>query len=104
MPVTFVWIGTNGNLPQLEIAVPALESLSHEIDLRLLVISGRGLDVTARFPVENRRWSLETQIGDLLCSRFRHRDHIRYPPSRDLFWYDAYFDLIDRITGCPPRA
>jgi glycosyltransferase involved in cell wall biosynthesis len=64
-PITFGWIGTDANLPQLEIAVPALEELSREVPLRLLVISGSGLQVTTTYPVDNRRWSLDTQLDDL---------------------------------------
>jgi glycosyltransferase involved in cell wall biosynthesis len=64
--VTLGWIGTDGNLPQLERIVPDIEELAREIDLRLVVISGRGLHVAASFPVDNRPWSLETQIADLL--------------------------------------
>lgn len=65
-PVTFGWIGTEGNLPQLERVVPELEELAQVMPLRLLVISGRDLDAPAAFPVDNRRWSLATQIADLL--------------------------------------
>lgn len=65
-PLTFGWIGTNGNLPNLEELMPELEALSHDVPLKLLVISGRDLGVAATFPVENRRWSLDTQIADLL--------------------------------------
>jgi glycosyltransferase involved in cell wall biosynthesis len=65
-PLTFGWIGTNGNLPQLEALVPELEALSRDVPLKLLVISGRDLGVATSFPVENRRWSLDRQIADLL--------------------------------------
>jgi glycosyltransferase involved in cell wall biosynthesis len=64
--LTLGWIGTNGNLPELERIVPALDELADRVPLRLLVISGRDLGVGANFPVENRRWSLGTQISDLL--------------------------------------
>jgi glycosyltransferase involved in cell wall biosynthesis len=64
--VTLGWIGTNDNLPLLEDIVPALNVLARRHPLRLLVIAGRDLDATADFPVENRRWSLETQIADLM--------------------------------------
>ena len=64
--ITFGWIGTDGNLPQLGSIIPDLEAVSRELSLRLIVISGRGLDTPAEFPIENRRWSLATQISDLL--------------------------------------
>jgi glycosyltransferase involved in cell wall biosynthesis len=64
-PLTFGWIGTNGNLPELERIVPALEEVARRTRLRLLVISGRDLEAEASFLIENRRWSLATEIGDL---------------------------------------
>lgn len=64
--ITLGWIGTDGNLPQIERIVPALEEVAREQPLRLVVISGRGLHVPATFEIDNRRWSLESQIGDLL--------------------------------------
>jgi glycosyltransferase involved in cell wall biosynthesis len=64
--ITLGWIGTDGNLPQLAKIVPDLEALSRELSLRLTVISGSGLDMPASFPIENRHWSLSTQISDLL--------------------------------------
>ena len=60
------WIGTNGNLPLLEGIVPVLEELSDRLPIRLVVISGRDVGVQARFPLENRSWSLESQISDLM--------------------------------------
>jgi len=63
--LTFGWIGTNGNLPELERIVPDLEAVSRDHPIRLIVISGRDLEHDATFPVANRRWSLETQIRDL---------------------------------------
>lgn len=60
------WIGTDGNLPELARIVPDLEELSDEFPLRLIVISGTGLHAPASFEIENRSWSLATQIPDLL--------------------------------------
>ena len=63
--LTFGWIGTNGNLPELERIVPDLAALARDQAIRLIVISGKDLAPDAAFPVENRRWALETQIQDL---------------------------------------
>jgi glycosyltransferase involved in cell wall biosynthesis len=65
-PITLGWIGTDGNLPQLERIVPELEAVAAEQPLRLIVISGQGLRVRSSLEMDNRRWSLATQIDDLL--------------------------------------
>lgn len=65
-PLTLGWIGTNGNLPQLEKIIPELELVSQRTPLRLLVIAGRDVEHDSGLSIENRRWSLETEIGDLL--------------------------------------
>lgn len=64
--VSLGWIGTNGNLPELEAIVPSLNAICRDVPIRLVVIGGRDLGVATEFPVDNRRWSLETQIEDLL--------------------------------------
>jgi glycosyltransferase involved in cell wall biosynthesis len=64
--ITLGWIGTDANVPQLARIVPDLEALSREVPLRLTVIADRGLDLPTSFPIENKRWSLQTQIPDLL--------------------------------------
>lgn len=65
-PLVFGWIGSNGNLWLLEKILPQLNELHKKNPLKLLVISGKNVGYDVDFEVENRMWSYETQIDDLL--------------------------------------
>lgn len=66
IPVVLGWIGSNGNLPLLEAIIPQLNQLNKEIPLKMIVISGKEFAPDADFEIENRMWSYETQIDDML--------------------------------------
>lgn len=63
--ITFGWIGSVGNLKYLDLVLPALEVISREHPLKLIVISGKVFERRASFEVVNVPWSYATQ-GDNL--------------------------------------
>ena len=54
------WVGLGSNLNSLERIIPALKKLSLEIDLELVIISDRSLEIEG-VNVKHRIWSLEKQ-------------------------------------------
>lgn len=63
--ITFGWIGGINNLFLLELLYPALEKLSKQYPIKLLIISGQDVNPAVSFPIENRKWSLATEIEDM---------------------------------------
>lgn len=59
------WIGHSVNHPYLLDLAGVLRSLAADLRIRLLVVSDRDLDVPG-VPVENRRWSEDTEVADIL--------------------------------------
>jgi glycosyltransferase involved in cell wall biosynthesis len=62
---TIGWIGHSVNHPYLADLAEVLRSLAADLNIRLLVVSDRDLDIPG-VPVENRRWSENTEIADIL--------------------------------------
>lgn len=65
-PVVLGWIGSNGNLKFLEEIIPQINEINRQIPVKLIVISGRKIKHEVDFEIDNRMWSYETQIKDLL--------------------------------------
>ena len=63
--IVFGWIGGNTNLRLLELLLPAMERISKSYKIKLLIISGKIMNPAVSFPVENRPWSLATEIKDM---------------------------------------
>lgn len=63
-PLVFGWIGGTGNLTQLDLIVPALETVAADTPLRLVVISGRPY-TAGSLEVENIPWNMSTHLDDL---------------------------------------
>ena len=63
--IVFGWIGQTAKLNSLKEVVSALEIISKEINVRLIVLSGAALDAAVSFPVENIRWSLENETAQM---------------------------------------
>jgi glycosyltransferase involved in cell wall biosynthesis len=63
--VQFGWIGTNGNLPLLDLVIAPLNSVAKDHKIRLIVISGAQYKPKAEFEVINLPWSLTSEIDDL---------------------------------------
>ncbi len=62
------WIGGVGNLPYLDLLLPALVKIHPETPIRLVVISGKDYipKLEVPFVIENLQWSLETEVNQLL--------------------------------------
>lgn len=63
-PLVFGWIGGTGNLPELDLVVPALERIARDTPLRLVVISGRNYQAES-LDVENVPWDMATHLDHL---------------------------------------
>lgn len=64
-PTVLGWIGTHSTYPYLAAIFPVLQQLARRHDFVLRVI-GAGRDVQLEgVNVDNRRWGLETEVGDL---------------------------------------
>lgn len=61
----FGWIGSVGNLRYLDLVLPALETISREHSIKLIVISGEAFERDTSFEIVNVPWSYRTQ-GDSL--------------------------------------
>jgi glycosyltransferase involved in cell wall biosynthesis len=61
----FGWIGSVGNLKHLDLVLPALEGLSREHPLKLIVISGEPFQRDTSFEIVSVPWSYETQGASL---------------------------------------
>lgn len=64
--IVFGWIGGTGNMPYLDLLIPALNNISKKRKIKLLVISGRDYEPQADFEIINLKWSLETEIDDMM--------------------------------------
>ena len=64
--IVFGWIGSNGNLPLLQEIIPQLNEVNETVPIKLIVISGKKISHDVDFEIENRQWSYESQIKDLL--------------------------------------
>jgi len=66
-PVRIGWIGGIGNLPYLEIVVPALNLLASRYPIELHVLSGQDFVSTqaVHFPIVNEKWTLASEIDTL---------------------------------------
>lgn len=64
-PLRLGWFGTGGNLHYLAAIAPALRRVQAETDCELLVVSEWDF-ASPGLRVENRRWSLETEVALLL--------------------------------------
>ena len=59
------WMGTHSTLPYLETLLPVLQTLARKYPLILRVV-GAGRDIQIEgVEVDNRRWSLATEVSDL---------------------------------------
>lgn len=63
--ITIGWIGHSVNHPYLAAIMPLLGKLAGRQRIRLLVVSDRDFAST-EVPIENRRWSEQTEIPDIL--------------------------------------
>lgn len=63
--IAFGWIGSIGNLQNLDLVLPSLEAIARDHPLKLVVISGQAYQPEVRFEVENVPWTYATQ-GDSL--------------------------------------
>jgi glycosyltransferase involved in cell wall biosynthesis len=59
--LSFGWIGSVGNLRYLDLVLPALEMVSRNHPLKLVVISGRPFERDTSFEIMNIPWTYETQ-------------------------------------------
>lgn len=57
--IKFGWIGGTYNLPLLHSILPALESISKTVSIKLIVVSGAPLDANVNFEIENVPWVLK---------------------------------------------
>ncbi len=64
--IIFGWIGGTGNMPYLDLLIPALNRISKKRKIKLLVITGRDYEAKTDFEIMNCRWSLETEISDMM--------------------------------------
>lgn len=62
---TIGWIGHSVNHPYLSDLAGILRALAADMPIRLLVISDRDLEIPG-VSVENRRWSEDTEVADIL--------------------------------------
>lgn len=62
---TIGWIGHSVNHPYLSDLAGILRALAADMPIRLLVVSDRDLEIPG-VPVENRRWSEDTEVADIL--------------------------------------
>lgn len=64
--ITLGWVGSDNNQFYLDNIIPDLNRVAASFRIKLLVISGRQFAPNeARFEIENRRWSLETEGADI---------------------------------------
>ncbi len=64
--ITFGWIGGDHNYFLLDWLMPILSRLAEKYTFRLLVIGGKEYCPAVPFPVEFRRWTLESEVHYLL--------------------------------------
>jgi glycosyltransferase involved in cell wall biosynthesis len=65
--ITFGWIGSIANLIYLDTLIEPLNSIAKDHKIKLLVISGKDYkNESARFEIENVKWSLEKEVENLL--------------------------------------
>lgn len=64
--LTFGWIGTVGNLEQIDAALPALEDLERTLPVRLVVISGTPYSRPTSVTITNVAWSREGFLSALV--------------------------------------
>lgn len=64
-PIIIGWYGSAQNMDSLDIIIPALNALHGKYDFKLCVVSNNPLQKLCNFPVEFRKWSLETEIENL---------------------------------------
>jgi glycosyltransferase involved in cell wall biosynthesis len=64
--LTFGWIGGDHNYLQLDTILPILNKLSVKEKFKLLVIGGTPYERDVNFELEFRKWSLETEVHDIL--------------------------------------
>jgi glycosyltransferase involved in cell wall biosynthesis len=65
-PFTFGWIGGNHNYFLLDLLLPTFEKIASEYKFKLLVIGGIEYKRNVNFDIEFRKWSLHSEIKDLL--------------------------------------
>lgn len=63
---TLGWIGGNHNYHLLQEIIPVLNKLASDYKFKLLVIGGKKFEAQTNFEIDFRRWSLETEIEDLM--------------------------------------
>jgi glycosyltransferase involved in cell wall biosynthesis len=77
-PLIIGWIGSNGNQRYLNDLIPTLNGLHRIHPLELHVISGKKyLPLNAEFSVENKKWSLNSEVENLL------QCHVGIMPLKD---------------------
>ncbi|HPX76652.1 MAG TPA: hypothetical protein PLW77_08720, partial [Bacteroidales bacterium] len=63
---TFGWIGGDHNYHLLQDIIPVLNNLSKDYKFKLLVIGGKKFEAKTNFEIDFRKWSLKTEIEDLM--------------------------------------
>ena len=63
--LTFGWVGSTGNLTNLDLIIPALSHIAERHPIRLVVISGRAYTPPTSFPIINVSWDPAREITDL---------------------------------------
>jgi glycosyltransferase involved in cell wall biosynthesis len=63
--IIFGWIGGNQNLSLIESLIPVLNRISKKNIIKLLIISGRSINVSTDFEIIFKKWSMDSQIENL---------------------------------------
>lgn len=63
--LTFGWIGSVNNYPQLDLLIPTLNKLSSDYSFRLLVIGGKEYNPQVNFDLVYKPWTLKDEIQNL---------------------------------------
>jgi glycosyltransferase involved in cell wall biosynthesis len=58
----FVWIGGDHNLPLLKMIIPALNEVSKQTQIELILISGTAIKMKTDFPVHFNSWALNKEV------------------------------------------
>ena len=60
--ISFGWIGGNQNLDLLNNIIAALNNISKDFSIELIVISGKKFEADTNFPIQNFEWKLNTEV------------------------------------------
>lgn len=64
--ISLGWIGGDHNYPLLQSIIPLLNELSTNYKFNLIVIGGKPFQAATNFELIPKKWSLETEVEDLL--------------------------------------